>query len=495
MQNGTMIQYFHWYTPADGSLWNTMKEEAKKLAEMGVNAVWLPPAYKGADGANSHGYDVYDIYDLGEFDQKGSVRTRFGTKQEYIDAINAIHDAGMQVYVDVVANHMMGADETERIKVRKVDPENRNEFISEPIEIEAYTKFIFPGRNGEHSKFVWDHQCFSGIDYAADTKETAIFTILNEYGEGWEEVIDTEKGNFDFLMGADIEFRNPAVREEFRRWGEWYYNAANFDGVRLDAIKHITPEFYNTWLDQMREYTGKELFAVGEYWAPGQLDLLLKYIEATNGKMSLFDSSLHHNLHEASKCGKDYDLTTIFNDTLVSAKPFLAVTVVDNHDTQPLQSLEAPVEPWFKPLAYALVLLREHGYPCIFYPDVYGAKYIDKDGEGNDQEIYLPGVENIDKLISARDRFAYGQQRDYFDHPNCIGWTREGDEEHAGSGCAVVLSNSEEGSKHMEIGKQFAGKKFKDYYGKHDAEIVIDEEGWADFLCPAGCVSVWVVAE
>ena len=35
------------------------------------------------------------------------------------------------------------------------------------------------------------------------------------------------------------------------------------------------------------------------------------------------------------------------------------------------------VEPWFKPLAYALILLRREGYPCIFYADYYGAEYED----------------------------------------------------------------------------------------------------------------------
>jgi alpha-amylase len=54
------------------------------------------------------------------------------------------------------------------------------------------------------------------------------------------------------------------------------------------------------------------------------------------------------------------------------------VTLVGNHDTQPLQALEAPVESWFQPLAYALVLLRESGVPCVFYPDLYGARYTDK---------------------------------------------------------------------------------------------------------------------
>ena len=86
MQNGTILQFFHWYYPNDGSLWKKIKEEVSKLAEMGITALWLPPAYKGTNGTYSIGYDVYDIYDLGEFDQKNSVRTKYGTKQEYIEA-------------------------------------------------------------------------------------------------------------------------------------------------------------------------------------------------------------------------------------------------------------------------------------------------------------------------------------------------------------------------------------------------------------------------
>ena len=35
-----------------------------------------------------------------------------------------------------------------------------------------------------------------------------------------------------------------------------------------------------------------------------------------------------------------------------------------------------------------------------------------------------------------------GLQKDYFDNPNFIGWTREGDEQHIKSGLAVVISNA-----------------------------------------------------
>jgi alpha-amylase len=495
MQNGTILQYFHWYYPTDGSLWKKVKDDAPHLADIGVTAIWLPPACKGTNGTFSSGYDIYDLYDLGEFDQKNSVRTKYGTKQEYVDAIKAIHTAGIQVYVDIVLNHKAGGDEVELIKVRKVDPEDRNTFTSEPFDIEAYTKFTFPGRKGKYSPFIWDFRCFTGVDYDNKTKETAIYSIQNDYGEGWEEVIDEEKGNYDYLMYDDIEFRNPAVTEELKKWGEWYCRTTGFDGVRLDAVKHISPAFENSWLDHMRKVTGKEFFAVGEYWAPGNLPLLLKYIDATGGRMSLFDASLHHNLDTASKQGRDYDLTTIFNDTLVAARPDLAVTVVDNHDTQPLQSLEAPVDPWFKPMAYALVLLRESGYPCVFYPDMYGAKYKDKGHDGNEYEIYMPGVENIEKLMQARKRFAYGVQRDYLDHPNCIGWTREGDEEHAGSGCVVLLSNGDAGFKTMEIGKIHAGKSFVDFLGKYPGTVTVDADGRGEFHVNGVSVSVWVEQE
>lgn len=491
MINGTMFQYFHWYIPADGSLWTQVAKDAPHLAQLGINSVWLPPAYKGLDGPNASGYDVYDLFDLGEFDQKGSVRTKYGTKQEYLNAINVLHQHGIQVYADIVLNHKGGADEPERITVKKVDEEDRTKFVSEPFSIEAFTRFTFPGRKGKYSDFIWDHNCFTGVDYAHDLKETAIFSIQNEYGEGWEEVIDTEKGNYDYLMFADIEFRNQAVREELKKWGVWLLQETGIDGVRIDAVKHITPDFFVEWLDHLRAIK-PDLFAVGEYWAPGELPLLLRYIERTEGRMSLFDSSLHHAFYYASLAGKDYDLTTILNDSLVVEKPELAVTVVDNHDTQPLQSLEAPVENWFKPHAYAIILLREGGYPCVFYPDLYGAHYVDKGRDGNDHEIFLDKCAHLEQLLDARRRFAYGMQRDYFDHPNCIGWTREGADDMEGSACAVLLSNSEEGHKNMEIGKQHSGKTFIDFLGKHPAEVVINEEGWGEFFVPAGSVAVWV---
>lgn len=486
--NGTMIQFFHWYTDGDSFLWNHVKESADYLSDLGITSVWLPPAYKSTSAGFSVGYDPYDLFDLGEFDQKGGIVTKYGSKQQYIEAIQALKSKNIQVIADVVLNHKAGGDELEKFRVVKVDENDREKVISDVFEIESYTKFTFPGRGETYSNFKWDFTCFSGVDYA-EGLDQAIYQIFNDFGDGWDDIIDNEKGNYDYLMYNDIEHRNPFVREELNHWGKWYHDQTGFDGVRLDAVKHISPDFYKEWLTLLRANTGKDIFAVGEYWAPGELPLLQAYINSTEGCMSLFDSSLHHNLHDASK-NPDYDLREIFTETLVASHPDKAVTVVDNHDTQPLQALEAPVETWFKPIAYALILLRKDGYPCVFYPDLYGANYKDHGKDGNEYEIFLDKVDAIEELIKARKDFAYGEQRDYFDDAHCIGWTREGDDEH--SGCAVVLSNKDGNQKSMEIGKRYAGKTFYDFTGHLQDKVTIDENGWADFPCPAGNVSVWV---
>jgi alpha-amylase len=201
--------------------------------------------------------------------------------------------------------------------------------------------------------------------------------------------------------------------------------------------------------------------------------------------MSLFDVPLHYNFSEASKCGGNYDMRRILDGTLVQQQPALAVTFVENHDSQPLQALESVVESWFKPLAYAIILLRCGGYPCVFYADYYGAHYTDRGYEiWLDKHGWL-----IDKFLYARKHFAYGEQYDYFDHPDVIGWTRLGDEAHP-QAMAVLMSDAAGGSKWMEVGKP--NTTFYDLTEHIDKRIQTNEHGWAEFCCNGGSVSVWV---
>ena len=171
-------------------------------------------------------------------------------------------------------------------------------------------------------------------------------------------------------MGADLDFANKEVVEECTNWGKWYLETTKVDGFRLDAVKHINANFYKEWIRTLRKESKKELFTVGEYWS-GDVNKLHRYITNTEGEISLFDVPLHYNLYSAS-IDINYDLSKILDKTLVKENPAKAVTFVDNHDTQPGQALESFVVDWFKPAAYAIILLRDSGYPCVFYGDFYG---------------------------------------------------------------------------------------------------------------------------
>lgn len=485
--NGVMMQYFHWYNEPDGTLWNELAENAADLAKVGITAVWLPPAYKGTAGGYDVGYGVYDLFDLGEFDQKGSVRTKYGTKDEYVNAIKIAKEAGIHVYADAVFNHKLGADQEEETEATPMDPHNRHEAIGELQNVKVWTHFTFPGRDGKYSDFEWHWWHFDAIDYNSyDPDFNAIYLFK---GKKFDEQVDLEKGSFAYLMGCDLDMECEEVRQELKHWGEWYVDTTDIDGFRFDAVKHVKAGFFPQWLNHVRRYSGKRLFAVGEYWS-GNIDALNHFIEVTGGDVALFDAPLHYNFCEASNVGSDYNMCQIFDGTLVQDQPTLAVTLVDNHDSQPLQSLESVVESWFKPLAYALILLRRDGYPCIFYADYYGANYKDNGDDGGEYEIWMDSHQwLIDKFLDARQKYAFGEQYDYFDHPNAIGWTRLGDEEHPGS-MAVVLSNGEEGTKWMEVGEP--NQTYIDLTEHIEEPVVTNDEGWGEFRCPAGSVSVWV---
>ncbi|MGD1713882.1 alpha-amylase [Dapis sp. BLCC M172] len=485
--NGVMMQYFHWYIDPNLILWNEVKSKAQELADVGFTAMWLPPAYKGIGGTYDVGYGVYDMYDLGEFDQKGTVRTKYGDRQQYLDAIQALHNVGIDVYADGVLNHRMGADGTEIVKATPFSKDDRIHPKGGMRDVKGYTHFPFPGRQKKYSDFEWHWWHFDAVDYDDYSKEQN--TIYLFEGKSFDDYVALEKGNFAYLMGADVDFQSKEVRDEVIRWGKWYIETTGVDGFRLDAIKHISSWFFPLWIDVLEHHFQKDLFMVGEYWY-NDIGTLHWYINSVGGRMSVFDVPLHYNFYYASKAGGHYDMRYILNGTLMQERPVNAVTFVENHDSQPLQALEAPVEPWFKPLAYAIILLRREGYPCVFYADYYGAEYEDYGKDGNRYNIFLPSHRwIIDKLLFARKYYAYGAQYDYFDHYNTVGWTRLGNEEHP-KAMAVIMSDNVPGYKWMEVGKPNA--KFYDLTEHIQEPIYTNEWGWAEFRCNGGSVSVWL---
>ncbi len=477
MKNRTMIQFFEWYLPANHSLWNETVQKAASLAALGITDVWLPPAYKCSGGKEDVGYGVYDMYDLGEFDQKGTIATKYGTKNEYCAAVKALQNVGLRVHADVVFNHKMGADATEQVCAKAYDINNRNHLLFEK-DITAWTKFTFPGRNKSYSDFTWNYTHFDGCDWDDATAQKALYLFS---GKNWDNQVDLEYGNFDYLMGADLDLNHPEVFDELVRWGKWYLSTTGVDGFRLDAVKHITFPKLLDWLLEMRKHTDKELFAVGEYWNQS-LPALIYFLDKTACNMRLFDVPLHYNLHKASTSNGNFDMAKIFEGTLVKERPNRAVTIVDNHDTQPGQALESWVSGWFKLHAYALILLREDGLPCVFYGDLYGIPH----------SGISPVGENLKKLLILRNTLAFGEQLNYFNDDKIVGFTRMGDDSHLNSGLAVVMTDGDGGSLRMCVGAKFIGQTMVDCLRNCQTKVVVDADGCATFSVSGGSVSVYI---
>ncbi|KAF5055394.1 alpha-amylase [Petrimonas sulfuriphila] len=479
--NGIIFQYFEWFLSDDGSLWKKLKSDAEKLKEVGITAVWIPPCTKGTS-SNDVGYGAYDLYDLGEFDQKGTIRTKYGTKEELHQAIEAMHEHGINVYADVVFNHKGGGDELQTFTVVEVNPDDRNEVITEPFEIESYTSFTFPGRNGKYSDFKWSWEHFSATDYNYRDPKEGIYVIQGE-NKGVnpdDKSVGQQFGNFDFLLYNDIDFKHRDVREELKRWISWFIKETKVDGLRLDAIKHISDWYIKEFIEHVRAEFGESFFIAGEYSYYENMDMN-PFLMNVEHRLDLFDVVLHYHFRVCSLDGAGYDMSTILTDTIVEKYPERAVTYVNNHDSH-LQDDDLYVLDWFKPIAYALILLRKDGYPCIFFGDYYGI-------EGPNPKEGQQWI--IDQLLDVRRDFAYGDQEDYFDHKSIAAWIRRGDENHP-DGCVVIMSNDEAGDKRIFVGTDYSGSAWFDKLGHIEGEVTVGQDGYANFPVRERSVSVYL---
>ncbi|KAJ6576458.1 glycoside hydrolase family 13 protein [Mycena vulgaris] len=440
--NPLMLQFFTWDAKHNNmSWWKHLETEIPKLAKMGFTQVWLPPPNKG-ENQNGRGYDAYDLWDLGEFDQKGTVRTRWGTREELLRACQVATSHGIDILIDAVLNHKLGADRFESFPAVPVNPQNRLQNEGPAREIDGWTAFDFKGRGDKYSSFRWTHEHFSGLDWDHRTRTGGIYRIAGKGRQGWSKHVDSELGNYDYLLGVDIDHRHPD--NDLLNWG-----TTGAIGFRLDAIKHIDQRFLLRFITHVRKQSGKpQMFSVCI------LKLILPYIKAFRGETAFFDVPLHMNFHDASKHHSQYDLRSILNNTIVGAKPKDAVTFVIG------QSLESWVDTNFKIQAYSLILLRQDGHPCVFYGDLYP-----------NEECYNEGVSGN------------------LDH-HCIGFVRMGDLRHPG--CAVVLSNQEEPEQFTHAyPHEHAGSTFQSFMSG-DGRVDIEADGWGTFTCPANHVQVWV---
>lgn len=481
-RNGVMLQTFEWYMTKDQKHWNRLQAQLSKLSGVGVDRLWIPPATK-AGFQGSVGYDVYDWWDLGEFNQKGSIATSYGTKTELQALSKNASSYGIGILADAVMNQRSGADVTMQCQAHKVDPNNRYNRISGDQTIAAWIGFQFPGRGTRYSNKTYTCTDFTAVDYDNMSGTNAIWKLSGNNNDFASDV-SQENGNYDFLILADLAYRNPSVQEDAKAWAKWYIQEIGLSGFRFDAAKHISAAFQ---LDLVNSINSLNTLSIAEYLT-GDVSVVQKYSQSLQNKVSIFDTTFQIRLHDFST-GALQDLRTVFNFTWTTTNPAKAVPYVNNHDTQIGQAIESlNISGWFLPLAYALILLRDTpSYPTVFWGDLYGQR--NSAGQFNPP----PHGSSIANLMLARRLYSYGSQIDYFDTANSIGWVRQGDSARGRpDGLAVLLNNAQGSSSsiRMNVGSQHRGEVWTSVL-KAANQVTIDANGWGVFSVSAGTVNVY----
>lgn len=429
-----MMQAFYWDCAVKedkrGEWWNHLTEKIPTLSASGFDSLWLPPISKSAD-PSSVGYDPYDYFDLGDYDQKGSVKTVYGNRSELEKLIKTIHEHKMGAIADMVINHNSGADEEE----------------TNPLDgTKRWTKF-----NPKSGKFPRDWNCFHPSRYE-------------------RVMMDGE----NFAGFPHLCHRNPRVYEAMYEYARMIIEDLDFDGFRFDFVKG-----FGAWMIgllakyQYQKKDGSEFtpFVVGEYWSgPEDINGWLDRISAvTDNQIAAFDFPLRYKLKDVCD-SPGFSLTNLANDsTVVAARPFNAVTFVENHDMRDNEIVND------KMMAYSFILTND-GYPCVFWYDYFN------------ENLARPQTPNgIDALIDAHHRYAGGESCVLHVDNDLYIMQRGGKE--GQSGLIYVLNNLGDKWSGTSVKTKWPNQKFKPvawdgHDEAHPDERTTDGDGNSEFPAP-----------
>lgn len=440
-----LMQAFYWDAPQqekqEGNWWNVIASKVPELSSAGIDALWLPPISKCSINT-SMGYDPYDYYDLGDFDQKGAVKTLFGNRAELENLIKIARDNHVGCYADMVINHNSGADEEE---VNPLDGQKR------------WTKF-----NPKSGKFPRDWNCFHPSRYEEFMVE----------GENY--------GGFPHLC-----HRNPHVYREMYRWARFIIEELGFEGFRFDFVKG----FGGWMISQLAKYRyvkdGKEFrpYVVGEHWSGDQdIETWIEHVNSvTDTQIAAFDFPLRYKLKDVCDT-PNYDLRNLTREgVVVMRRPAHAVTFVDNHDMGDNTIVND------KMMAYSFIMVHE-GYPCIFWYDYFN------------NQLARPGTPNgIDALMKVHARHAGGDSEILWADPDLYIMQRTGykNDEYDQPGLVYVLNNMGDRWSGTVVQTQWKNTKFKPVaWDGHDInhpnERTTDADGRSEFPAPPRGFCVYV---
>lgn len=270
---------------------------------------------------------------------------------------------------------------------------------------------------------------------------------------GADEIIPTTK-----LFGNDLNTYHADVQRQYQQWGRWLSDEIHFDGFRLDYVRGFQENFVSGWVKALPQTNDKRRFIVGEYWGGAKaIHRWVNNLMNDGVAVAAFDFPLKFTLTEmCNRPAEEFDMKKLATAGLVNnAEGFslpdsLVVTFVENHDTGKEHD-KWIVKDWS--MAYAYVMTHP-GRPCVFYNHLFGDTLMDA---GNKSLKIVPEKmlgEEIRKLITIRDNYAYGDLSVLpLGDSNVYAASRAGDDSHPG--CWVLINNHDAETRALTLTNRF----------------------------------------
>ncbi|GAA0662427.1 alpha-amylase family glycosyl hydrolase [Natronoarchaeum mannanilyticum] len=447
-EDGSDLRKYH------GGDWQGIVEKIEDgyLTELGVSALWISAPVEnvtevGPDtGSSYHGYWTRDYKDPNEF---------FGDMDAFEELVEVAHENGIKIVIDFVPNHTSPSAANNEFEDGAFD-DNGHDVASYNDDPETYFH-----HNG-------------GTDYSS--YEGQIYRNLYNLAD------------FDHQE----RFVDAYLKESIKLWLD-----KGIDGIRVDAVAHMSPGWQKTLMDAIYDY--EPVFTFGE-WFLGAGQSSQNYYEFSNDSgMSVLDFRFGQKLRQVLRNWDDdfYGLWDVIQETRSEHDQVIdQVPFIDNHDMARFAGEDELWSAANTDMALA-VLLTSRGVPLIYYgTEQYmtggGDPTNRKPMETFDRSTNAYGI--IQKLSDLRQSslaLQYGDTRQRWVDENVFVYER------SFGGDVVLVAINRDGFNEYEFnGLQTAlpeGAYADELGGLLDGvELTVDENGSAEtFSLGPQTVSVW----
>ncbi|KIK63779.1 glycoside hydrolase family 13 protein [Collybiopsis luxurians FD-317 M1] len=293
-----------------GGTWNTLRENLDYIQDAGFTAVWISPVQQNWLGQRTPYGDPYHGYWIQDSTQ---LNLKFGTADD-LKALSAeIHKRNMYLMVDVVVNDVMALSTT---------PD--------------YSIYMFKDASFYHP--------YCPVDFSNTTSEQLCWL-----------------GDLNVTL-PDLDTKNPDVISGYNSWIKELVSTYSIDGLRIDAAKHVDPDF---WPSFCGTNGAAGVFCMGEVF--GGLD-----VEDAAEWQGPLDSVLNYPMYtaltQAFQIPGPLNISAV-TDTLAQSKSLYKDTTVlgnflENQDLPRWAAGSVDVQSLFNAMTFNFM---SDGIPIVYY--------------------------------------------------------------------------------------------------------------------------------